>query len=81
MWSDTRFEAILRGRLERVGADEPLPMDLPLLDMGLGSMESVQLLLDLEEEFGTELPDRLVSKETFSTALTLREAFLRCVPR
>jgi len=42
-----------------------------LTALGLNSMGVVQLLTDLEETFGLELPDELITEETFGTVGSL----------
>jgi acyl carrier protein len=42
-----------------------------LAALGLDSMGVVQLLADLEEGFGLELPDELLTEETFATVGSL----------
>ncbi len=42
-----------------------------LAALGLDSMGVVQLLTDLEETFGLELPDELITEETFNTVGSL----------
>ena len=75
MRDDATFTKILRAHLRLLTPEAPLESDASLAELGLQSMDSVQLLLDLEEEFGVELPDRLVSAETFATPGSLRRAF------
>ncbi len=45
-----------------------------LAALGLDSMGVVQLLTDLEETYGLELPDELITEETFSTVGSLWDA-------
>lgn len=45
-----------------------------LTALGLNSMGVVQLLTDLEETFGLELPDELITEETFETVGSLWQA-------
>jgi acyl carrier protein len=48
--------------------------DAPLADLGLDSMSTVGLLLDLEETFDLVFDERYLSAATFSTPRTLWEA-------
>ena len=48
-----------------LGADDDLAA------LGLDSMGVVQLLADLEDAFGVELPDELLTEETFATVGSL----------
>lgn len=61
--------AVLR-HLPYAEADALTP-DAELAALGLDSMGVVELLGDLEETFGLELPDELLTEETFATAGSL----------
>ncbi|HEX3118959.1 MAG TPA: AMP-binding protein, partial [Candidatus Acidoferrum sp.] len=58
-----RVLQIVRGLLEELGSKGALPMlsasSLLDRDLGLGSLERVELLSRLEEEFGVRLPDQV----------------------
>ena len=49
-------------------------IDSDLFAAGLDSMSIMQLSLIIEEEFGTQMPDRLITRETFSTARRIAAA-------
>jgi fatty-acyl-CoA synthase len=61
-----RVLGVLRRLLEELGSQGALPMLNPasLLDrdLGLGSLERVELLARLETEFGVRLPDRVAAE-------------------
>jgi 1-acyl-sn-glycerol-3-phosphate acyltransferase len=62
----TRVLEVIRGLLEELGSQGALPM-LSLAsqldrDLGLGSLERVELLARLETAFGVRLPDRISSE-------------------
>ena len=44
-----------------------LSADTDLYESGLTSFATVQLMLALEEEFGIEIPDRLLNRRTFQS--------------
>jgi acyl carrier protein len=71
---DAIFEAVLRKRLKYLAPEAAIPDDAQLKDLGLDSMEAVELLLDLEDELGIVLPDEAMTAETFATASSLRAA-------
>jgi acyl carrier protein len=71
---DATFDAILRRRLKYLDADAALPDDAPLQELGLDSMQAVELLLDLEDELGVVLPDDAMTAETFATPGSLKAA-------
>lgn len=64
------FRKTLLTHLPYADGDEFAPTD-DLAALGLNSMGVVQLLTDLEETFGLELPDELITEETFETVGSL----------
>ncbi|QMU69784.1 phosphopantetheine-binding protein [Streptacidiphilus sp. P02-A3a] len=65
-WDD-RFEQVLRPHLPAAGPGQALHDADELRDLGLDSMETIQLLLDLESRFEVTFPDELLTAETFAT--------------
>jgi acyl carrier protein len=61
-----RVLEVIRGLLDELGSQGALPMLNPASqldrDLGLGSLERVELLARLETAFGTRLPDRAASE-------------------
>ncbi|MBO4204631.1 acyl carrier protein [Micromonospora echinofusca] len=68
---DPAFEAVLRRRLRNLPAETPLDPTAPLTDLGLDSMEAVELVFDIEDELGVALPDDTLTGDTFATARSL----------
>ncbi len=66
-WSP-QFETVLRARLPLLSPDEPLPPDVNLQNLGLDSLDTVQLMGDLESEFSIVFTDDLLTAATFSSA-------------
>ena len=64
------FQELLRPHLPYSGAGA-LAADADLAGRGLDSMAGVQLLSDVEAEFGVELPDEILDEATFATAGSL----------
>ena len=62
----------IRTDLIETGAD--FGIDSDLFAAGLDSMSIMQLTLLIEEEFGAHLPDRLITRATFSTARKIAAA-------
>jgi acyl carrier protein len=60
--------------------NEDLAATDDLAALGLNSMGLVRLLTDLEETFGLELPDELITEETFATAGSLWATVSELVP-
>jgi acyl carrier protein len=61
-----RLLSRIRTELLETGPD--FGIDSDLFGAGLDSMSIMQLTLLIEEEFATKLPDRLITRDTFSTA-------------
>ncbi|MDI5964562.1 phosphopantetheine-binding protein [Streptomyces sp. SL13] len=66
------FRKILLTHLPYADSDEFSAGD-DLTALGLNSMGIVSLLTDLEDTFGLELPDELITEETFGTVGSLWE--------
>jgi acyl carrier protein len=69
MWDD-RFETLVRKHI-KLPADEPLNPDARLADLGLGSIQIVDLLVDLEQAFDIVFTDELLAPDTFGTPRSL----------
>lgn len=69
-----RLLARIRTDLLETGPD--FGIDSDLFDAGLDSMSIMQLMLLIEQEFGVQLPDRLVTRTTFATARQIAEAII-----
>jgi acyl carrier protein len=64
---DERFERVVRANLQFLPAEQPLEESASLQDLGVDSMGTIQLLLELEEAFGVTFPDETLTAETFAT--------------
>lgn len=63
--------SILRPHLRFLPADQPVDPDADLAELGLDSMASIKLLLDLEQGFGVTVPDEALDENTFASARQL----------
>lgn len=68
---DHRFIDVLRPRLKYLKPTDALDMQGELRSLGLDSLSSISLLLDLEEAFDITLPDEYMVPDTFTTAQSL----------
>jgi acyl carrier protein len=68
---DPAFAEILRHHLKYLEPGEALDPDRPLRDLGLDSMQAVELLFDIEDHFNRALDDEDLTEETFATAASL----------
>ncbi|MFG2607168.1 phosphopantetheine-binding protein [Streptomyces sp. NPDC048514] len=80
-WAEfEQFETLLRAHLPLAAPDSALSPDASLTDLGLDSLGTVGLLVDLEQEFGITVPDDALSGETFATAGALWGVVERLLP-
>lgn len=70
----TEFSCVLRPFL-RFAGDGVIEADTDLRHLGLDSMQAIELLFAVEDEFGVSLADDLMTDETFRTAGNLWNAF------
>lgn len=68
------YESLLRPYLPLLGTSQRLSADDRLENLGLDSMGTVGLLVEVEDFFGVTFPDELLSAATFATPAALREA-------
>jgi acyl carrier protein len=73
-----KLHDILRSYLPDVG-DGPIPADRSLAELGLSSLASVNLVLDVEDTFDIEFPDAMLSEATFHSAGALESVLRRIV--
>jgi acyl carrier protein len=71
------FDSILLRHLRFAPEGQPLDPDASLRELGLDSMQSVELLFDLEDRYRVSLDDEALTADTFATARSLREAVMR----
>ncbi|MFC9282053.1 acyl carrier protein [Streptomyces collinus] len=64
---DAKFDAILRRYLPFISPADAIDEETSLRDYGLDSMATVELISDLEAEYGIRFVDDLLSLETFAT--------------
>ncbi|MES2595421.1 MAG: phosphopantetheine-binding protein [Verrucomicrobiota bacterium] len=67
MSPETRLLTLLRPSLRLLPHDAELPMDADLGKLGLDSLQSIDLLMALEQEFGVTIPDEKITVDSFST--------------
>ena len=78
-WPD-RFEKVLRAHVPDLTDDVPLDVSTNLPDLGLDSLATVALLVELEETFDVTLPDDDLSADTFATPGNLWSVLDRLLP-
>ena len=73
------FEQLLKPHLP-FAADRLLEADDDLAGLGLDSMSIVQLLADIEDSYGIELPDDILNEATFATVGSLWQVLADLLP-
>lgn len=68
---EVRLLTLLRPFLRLLPAEADLPMEAELGKLGLDSMQSIELLMALEQEFGVTIPDEKITVDTFATPANL----------
>jgi acyl carrier protein len=64
---DQQFDGILRSHLTLLPAGAELSDDARLGSLGLDSLASIQLLVELEEAYAVSFPDERLTADTFSS--------------
>ncbi len=62
-----KLQEILRPRLRFLKENDAVPMDEDLGKLGLDSMASIDLLMDIESQLGVQIPDAMMTVDTFAT--------------
>jgi acyl carrier protein len=68
---NSEIEALIRPHLTLLRSDVPVAPDLDLRTAGLDSLGLVELLVNIEDTFGIEFPDELLTAQTFRTPATV----------
>ncbi|MGW1591919.1 acyl carrier protein [Streptomyces sp. NPDC002386] len=71
---DQAFVDTLRPHLRYLAAEQELRAEDRLRDLGLNSMQAIDLVFDLEDNCGVTLPDDQLTDANFETAGSLWKA-------
>lgn len=63
----SQLQDLLRPHLRFLKAGEAVPMDEDLGRLGLDSMASIDLLMEIEGKLGLQIPDEMMTTDTFAT--------------
>ena len=77
---EPRFEGTVRKFLPMLGSQEPLQSTANLQDLGLDSLSTVQLLIELEDTFNVSIPDEILNQDTFRRPDFLWDAVRQAKP-
>ncbi|HEY2883697.1 MAG TPA: phosphopantetheine-binding protein [Rhizomicrobium sp.] len=67
----SRIVILVKGILEQNSISGELTADAPLVDVGLTSMDMVNLMLGVEAEFDFTIPQDKITPENFQSVATL----------
>jgi acyl carrier protein len=76
-----RVHAVIVKHLTYWDATMPVPLERPLTDLGLDSLGSISLLLEIEDEFAIMFPDDMLGPDTFATAGSMEAAVAKLLAR
>lgn len=62
---------VIRPRCRFVPPDAALDIDAPLLELGVDSLEMVELIIEIEDTFHLEVPPELLTPEVFTSIRTI----------
>jgi acyl carrier protein len=62
-----RLVTMVKRKLEKKSIDRPFSIDDPLAEIGLASIDMVNLLFEVEAEFDIEIPHHELTAENFET--------------
>jgi acyl carrier protein len=65
--TESRLLDLLRPFLRLLPPNQTLPVDAELGKLGLDSLQSIDLLMALEQEFELKIPDEKITVESFAT--------------
>ena len=65
------LEKILRAHARFLAADTDIDPDLSLASLGVDSLDLIELVIQIEEKFGVEIPANQVNPKTFSTPASI----------
>jgi acyl carrier protein len=69
-----RIRAVLARQANLADDPGPIAADANLYDLGMTSHASVNVMLELENEFDVEFPDRMLNRAVFSSLAGIRGA-------
>ncbi|WYB40521.1 phosphopantetheine-binding protein [Streptomyces sp. GD-15H] len=75
--SDEAVLALIRSRLPGFRDTSVIAVDTDLWEAGMDSLGNIAIMVAVEEAYGVEFPDELLTREVFSTAGRIAEAVRR----
>jgi acyl carrier protein len=76
----SRLVGVVGALMQRRQLELPTSLDQSLRDAGLKSLDLVNMMLAVEDEFGIEIPQNLLSIDNFRTIRAIEELVAQVVP-
>jgi acyl carrier protein len=76
-----RLQLLVRRHLKFLKAKDSLAVDDNLGELGLDSMASIELLVEIEDHFGVQIPEEFLAEDTFQSLNTLSELLSKVLAR
>jgi acyl carrier protein len=76
-----RLARLVRRHLKFLKGEDALAADDNLGQLGLDSMASIELLFEIEDHFGVQVPEELLAEDTFQSLNTLSELLSKALKR
>ena len=76
-----RLARLVRRHLRFLKSEASLDGEANLGDLGLDSMASIELLVEIEDHFNVQIPEELLAEDTFQSFNTLAELLAKVLKR
>jgi len=71
---EPKFDALLRRHCRLVAPGSPIDPDALLATLGVDSLEVVEMIVAIEDEFDLAIPQEMLTPEVFATPATIWQA-------
>lgn len=65
------FEKVLRAHARFIDAGADIDLDMPLASLGVDSLDIIELIVEIEDEFDLDIPAEQVTPDTFATPASI----------
>ncbi len=72
-----RLVGMVNRKLDKKSIGRPFSIDDPLAEIGLASIDMVNLLFEIEAEFDVTIPQHELTAENFETIVVIEKMMLR----
>lgn len=75
-----QLELLVRARCRLTDPNQRVDPEVPLVQLGAGSLDIVDLIVDIEDTYGVEIPEELLTPEVFASLGSIWRALCGLVP-